>query len=202
VNRESRNRVSQNPLRRRFFCSMLTPMRKLLTAIAWVALVAFVLFDIALIMGAVSPKQHVVSRSIVIHKPAQQIWATLTDYAGQPKWRDDLKSVDQLPPRGGQPLWRETYKNNMSDMLLTEQWVPPVYLVRTIADEKSPVQGSWEFTMAPHPDGSTTVTITERALVKGAFFRFMSRYVLRYSYIDKYLHQLATKMGDPAAKVS
>jgi len=181
---------------------MLTPMRKLITAAVWVALVAFVFFDIALIMGALSPKQHTVSRSITIHKPATQVWAVLTDYAGQPKWRDDLKSVDQLPPRGGLPLWRENYKNNMSDTLLTEQSVTPIYLVRTIADEKSPVQGSWEFNIERNRDGSTTVKVTEHALVRGAFFRFMSRYVLRYSYIDKYLHQLAARMGDSAARVS
>lgn len=181
---------------------MLSPMRKVFTAVAWVALIAFVLVDIALIMGAVSPKQHTVSRSIVIHKPAQQIWVTLTDYAGEPKWRDDLKSVKELPSRGGQQVWRENYKNDMSDTLVTEQWVPPIYLVRTIADEKSPVQGSWEFNIDPNRDGTTTVKITEHALVKGAFFRFMSRYVLRYSYIDKFLRQLAARMGDPAAKVT
>jgi uncharacterized protein YndB with AHSA1/START domain len=177
-------------------------MRKLFTAVVWVALVAFVLVDIALILGAISPKQHVVSRSVTIHKPAQQIWTTLTDYASQPKWRDDLKSVDQLPPRVGQPVWRENYKNNDSMTLITEQWVPPIYLVRTIADEKSPAQGSWEFNIDPNPDGSTTVKITERATVRGAFFRFVSRYILRYSYIDKFLHQLAAQMGEPAAKVT
>lgn len=177
-------------------------MRKLLTAVACVAMLAFVLFDIALILGAVSPKQHVVSRSVTLHKPAQQIWATLTDYAAQPKWRDDLKSVDQLPSRGGQPVWRENYKSDPPMTLVTEQWVPPVYLVRTIADEKSPAQGSWEFNINPNRDGSTTVKITERAQVRGAFYRFMVRYVIHYSYIDKFLHQLAAQLGEPAAKVT
>ncbi|HEV2113039.1 MAG TPA: SRPBCC family protein [Terriglobales bacterium] len=177
-------------------------MRKLFTAVAWVALVAFALFDIALILGAVSPKQHVVTRSITLHKSAQQIWTVLTDYASQPAWRDDLKSVDQLPPRAGQPVWRENYKNNDSMKLVTEQWVPPVYLVRTIDDEKGPVQGSWEFNIDPTRDGTTTVKITERARVRGAFFRFVSRYIIGYGYIDKFLHQLATKMGDAGAKVT
>ena len=177
-------------------------MRKFLNALAWLAIVLFVLFDIVLVMGTRLPRQHSVVRTVTIHQPAQRIWAALTDFAQQPKWRPDLVSVERMPKRGGQEVWRENYKNGMSDTLITEQWVPPVYLVRTIADEKSPVQGSWEFTLQRATEGSTKVTINERALVPNPLYRFMGNYVLRYSYIDNFLKQLAAKMGEPTAKVS
>ena len=177
-------------------------MRKFLTILGWLAVVLFVLFDIVLIMGVRLPRQHSVARTVSIHKPAQQLWAVLTDYAKQPQWRPDLVSVDQLPKRGGLEVWRENYKNGMADTLITEQSVPPVYLVRTIADEKNPVQGSWEFTLQRATEGSTKVTIDERALVPNPLYRFMGNYVLRYSYIDNFLKQLAAKMDEPTAKVS
>ena len=116
-------------------------MRKFLNALAWLAIVLFVLFDIVLVMGTRLPRQHSVVRTVTIHQPAQRIWAALTDFAQQPKWRPDLVSVERMPQRGGQEVWRENYKNGMSDTLITEQWVPPVYLVRTILGEMSRRKG-------------------------------------------------------------
>jgi uncharacterized protein YndB with AHSA1/START domain len=176
-------------------------MRKLITVLAWTALVVVAGFNICLLIGMKLPREHVVARSVTVHKPPVEVWRVLTDYASQPQWRPELKSVERLPARNGNEIWRENYKHGMPDTLATEQFVPPTYLVRTIADQNGPVQGSWEFNIDGAPGGST-IRITEHGFVRNPFLRFVSRYVMRYSYIDDYLRELAKKMGDANAKVS
>ena len=172
-------------------------MRKIIAGIMWAAVAVLVVFNIALLWGTRLPRAHTTTRTMVLRQPAQKIWDAISDVQHETAWRTDVKSVERLPDQQGMQVWRENYKANGSETMVTEQAIPPVYLVRTIADERSPVQGSWEFALNPVANG-TSVQITERGSINNPFWRFMSAKVFRNSYIDDYLKMLAAKFGEKA----
>jgi uncharacterized protein YndB with AHSA1/START domain len=144
-------------------------------------LIAFVaLLNVCVIIGMRVPREHVVSRSVTLKQPPVKVWQAITDYASQPQWRPDVKSVKRLPDHNGMQVWREDYKMGGGQTLETEQWVPPSYLVRTIADQNGPVQGSWEFNIEPMPNAASKVTITEHGRVPNPLWRFVSAYLYHY----------------------
>jgi len=176
-------------------------MRKVLLALVWIAVALLVAFNVVLLWGTRLPREHVMTRAVVIHQPVATVWQTVTDFNGQTAWRPDLKSVERLPDRNGMQLWRETQKGGEVDTYATEQMVPPLYLVRTIADERSAAQGSWEFSFQGGP-GFTTVQLTERGSVKNPFYRFVAAKIFRYNWIDDYLKNLAVKFKEQQPKIS
>ena len=172
-------------------------MRKFLKLLAWTVLLLVVLFDIGLLLGMRLPREHTVVRTMRLGAPRQAVWQAITDFSKQPEWRANLKSVERLPDRDGLPVWRESYKRMGSETLVTEQFIPPTYLVRTIADDKGPMSGSWEFSLLTNPvGGGTAISLTERGSVRNPFVRFIAHDVMKYRYIDKYLRQLAAKFGE------
>jgi uncharacterized protein YndB with AHSA1/START domain len=174
-------------------------MQKFLKVVLWVAIALVAVLNVCIILGMRAPREHVVSRSVVLNQQPAKVWQVLTDYASQPQWRPDVKSVKRLPDMNGMEVWREDYKMGGGETLVTEQWVPPSYLVRTIADENGPVQGSWEFRIESAGAGVSRVTIVEHGSVSNPLWRFVSAYVYRYRYIDDFLKQLGAKFGEKVA---
>jgi hypothetical protein len=170
-------------------------MRKIFVGLVWVAVAILVLFNIALLWGTRLPREHVATRTLLLSQSPQNIFAAISDIQHETSWRTDLKSVERLPDQRGMQVWRENYKSSGSETLATEQSVPPVYMVRTIADDRSPVQGSWEFAINPTGSG-TTLQLTERGRINNPFWRFMASKVFGHSYIDDYLKMLAAKFGE------
>ena len=141
------------------------------------SLVVVVLVVVAI--GYALPKSHVVSVSARYGAAPDALWATLTDVAAFPRWRNDLVRVELLPDENGQRGWREhgrsdviTYRVVASD--------PPRHIVTRIADESLPFGGTWTYELAPAA-GGTRLTITERGEVYNPIFRFVSRFVLGYT---------------------
>ena len=171
-------------------------MRKSIHAVAWIAVVIVVLFDLGLLLGMRLPREHTAVRTMILAAPRQAVWQAITDFAKQPEWRHDLKSVERLPDSEGRSVWRENSKGSGSMTLITEQFIPPTYVVRTIANEGS-FSGSWEFSLLTNPvGGGTAITLTERGQVRNPLFRFIAHYVLKYRSMDDYLRQLAAKFGE------
>jgi uncharacterized protein YndB with AHSA1/START domain len=178
---------------------MLLPiMRKFVTAVAWLAVILVVVFDIMLVIGLAIPKEHSATRTLASNQPPPVIWQTVTDFAHQPAWNSQVKSAERLPDHDGLPLWRETYTGDQHLTLETLESVPPSYLVRRITDEKAPFSGSWEFEISTSGAGST-IKITERSRIRNPFYRFVDKFFIGYSSgIDMYLKALAAKFGEPA----
>lgn len=172
-------------------------MRRILVGLVWASVALLVLFNIALLWGMRLPREHTTTRTVVLAQPPQKIWDAIADIQHETAWRTDVKSVERLPDRQGMQIWRENYKGGGSEILGTEQAVAPVYIVRTIADDRSPVQESWEFALNPIANG-TSVQITERGRINNPFWRFMSAKIFGHSYIDDYLKMLAAKFGEKA----
>ena len=152
-------------------------------------------------VGLSLPQNHVAVRTARSAQPPETVWAAITDVASFPAWRSALDSVEQLPPRNGIMVWREI-SGNEGTTYEAEESERPSRLVTRITDRGLPFGGSWEIRITPDGTGSR-ISITENGEVYNPVFRFVSRFVIGHSAtIDKYLSDLAVKLGDAAVSAS
>ena len=160
-------------------------------------IVAIVL--LVVVIGALLPRQHTVSRQAVYHQPPEQIWQAITDYQKFPEWRKTVLRVEPFPSANGYPAWTEFSAHDMKIPLQVTESVPPHRLVTRIADPKLPWGGTWTTEIEPAGSGTgfTAVRITENGEVGNPVFRFMARFVFGYTAtIDAYLIALGQKFGE------
>jgi hypothetical protein len=157
----------------------------LLIAGGLAAVVAFVL-----IVGALLPKAHEASRSIVLSRAPREVYQTIRDFDAAPTWRRDLQRVELLGETDGRLRFRE----HGSDGAVTYEVVddqPGRLLVTRIVDRDLGYSGSWTYALTSEGEG-TRVTITERGEVSNLLFRFLSRFVFGHTRtIDTYLSSLS-----------
>ena len=152
---------------------------------------------IAALVGSRLPKAHVASRSIFLHRPPQDIYAVVRDFASAPRWRTDLKQIDVEPQQGGPVYFREVGKHGTVNYELVDD-VPAKRMVTRIRDTNLGYSGQWTYTFAAE-NGGTRLTIREDGEVSNVLFRFMSRYIFgQTSTIDSYLTSLAKHFGEDA----
>jgi uncharacterized protein YndB with AHSA1/START domain len=161
----------------------------------WILIGALVLAGILIlvvIVGALLPKQHVASRSITLNAAPETVWNLIS---GPPAWRPDLKSYEELPPRNGHRLWRETDKHGQTITYEVVESAAPRHLVTKIADPKLPFGGTWSYEITQNGAGSS-LTITENGEVYNPVFRFVSRFVMGHTAtIHAYLKALQAKVA-------
>ena len=154
------------------------------------------LVGIMALIGSLLPKTHDASRSIVLRKSPQDVYAVVRNFASTPKWRADVKQVDVEATDGGPVYFREVGKHDTINYELIED-VPAQRMVTKIRDTDLGFGGQWTYTFTPE-NGGTRVTIREDGEVSNVLFRFMSRYVFGHtSTIDTYLTSLAKHLGEP-----
>lgn len=157
-----------------------------------------VLVGIMALIGSTLPKTHVASRSILLHKSPQDVYAVARDFGSTAKWRDDVKQVEVQAPQGGPVYFREEGKNGTVNYELVED-VPAQRMVTRIRDTDLGYSGQWTYIFAAG-NGGTRVTIREDGQVSNVLFRFMSRYIFGHTAtIDSYLQSLAKHFGEEAS---
>ena len=140
---------------------------------------------IVVMIGAMLPKEHVASRSILLHASPNEVFSLI---AGPSDWRGLKYEVLTQPPL----KWRETDSSGTITYERVET-IAPRRIVNRIADPKLPFGGSWTYEVAPSGDG-TELTITENGEVYNPLFRFVSRFIMGHSAtIEKYQHDLAAR---------
>lgn len=150
---------------------------------------------IVALLGSRLPKTHVASRSILLHRSPQDVYAVARDFAAAPTWRSDVKQIEVEPNSGGPLHFREEGKNGTINYELAED-VPAQRMVTRILDTDLGFSGKWTYTFAAE-DGGTRVTIREDGEVSNVLFRFMSRYVFGHTAtIDSYLTSLGKRFGE------
>ncbi|MSQ93616.1 MAG: SRPBCC family protein [Gemmataceae bacterium] len=146
--------------------------------------------------GMTLPRTHQVARSITLKQTPDTVWQTITDFANVTTWNENVLKMEKQPDKNGHELWKETYKGNYGLFLETTEATPPIRLVRTIADEKGPFTGRWEFALTPTEVGCK-LTITEFGEVGNPFFRVMFRLFMKPEvYVEMYLTAFAKKFGE------
>jgi uncharacterized protein YndB with AHSA1/START domain len=170
-----------------------------LTAIFLLALAAFLLH----LKGRTLPVEHTSFAVIQLNNTPEEVWATIAAADKQHEWFKGVK-VQRLPDKNGHTLWRQTAGRN-SFTLEETTFEPPRRLVRTIADEKGPFSGSWEFLLIPIPSkdsakpAAVKVRITERGKIDMPIARAVMAMFGEDMYLKKYLKALAAKFGQTAA---
>ena len=166
-------------------------MRRILMTLGVLA----ALVAVVTIVGLLLPAGHVASRSILLQKPRDSVWAVVTDYASQPSWRNDVTRVERVSDGAGGEVWREDGSEPL--LLQTTESVAPSRLVRTIADTTLPFGGRWVYELEATPSGGTRVTVTEEGEVYNPIFRVVSRFMDPSATIRQYLTNLAARLGEP-----
>jgi len=153
------------------------------------------------VIGALLPKDHTVTRSIRLHQPPAAVWQAITDYTKFPEWRHDVQTVAPLPASIGKSGWIETVKGVGRIPLEITDSVPRQRLVAHIADPNLPFGGDWIYEITPADGGAaSTLRITERGSVRNPIFRFVSRFIFGLrATMDNYLKALAAKFGETAS---
>ncbi len=147
-------------------------------------------------IGSFLPEAHVAMRTLTLRQTPQSVWRVISDFAGQPQWHSEMKSVRRVPDQNGHEVWEEEY-TGMKIPLETLEVEIPRRLVRRIASTDLPFGGVWEYSITPTTEGGCQLTITERGTVSNPLFRFMSRFVLGHTAtMEKYLTSLAKKFGE------
>src|SRR5688500_16251882 len=90
-----------------------------------------VLVGIMALIGSTLPKAHVASRSILLRKSPQDVYAVVRDFGSAPKWQSDLKQIEVEAPPGGPVYFREVGKNGTINFELVED-VPAQRMVTRI----------------------------------------------------------------------
>lgn len=151
---------------------------------------------IVFVIGSFLPEDHVASKTLTLRQPPEKVWQVISDFANQPKWNPEMKSVERLPDRNGHAVWQEEM-SGMKIPLETLETEAPKKLVRRIASEDLGFGGDWEYIITPTIEGGCQLTITERGKVPNALFRFMSKYVFGHTAtMEKYMRALAGKFGE------
>ena len=170
-------------------------MKTLIVIIAIVVGLVVLLVGVVALVGSRLPVQHTATRSLVLRRPPQQVYATVRDFNAAPMWRSDLKSVEVQPQPNGKIHFRENGSQGTVNYELVDD-VPGQRLVTRILDTDLGYSGKWTYTFTPEGNG-TRVSITEDGEVTNVIFRFMSKYVFGHTAtMDAYLNSLAKRFGE------
>ncbi len=155
----------------------------------FVALLALAVAAMAAI-GALLPRQHTTTRSIVVRRPIGDVRALVRDVASTPTWRSDVARVETIDATH----FREHSRRGAVTYEIVDD--APDRFVTRIADRDLGYGGSWTYRFAPDGD-ATRVTITEDGDVSNVVFRFLSRFVFsNAASIERCLEALRRRLDD------
>src|SRR5579871_5314178 len=89
------------------------------------------------------PADHEVARTMRLGQKPETVWHTITDFSQVPNWNPNVRQVERLPDLDGCEVWQETHHAWGRLTLMTTESEPLRRLVRVVADEALPFQGSW-----------------------------------------------------------
>ena len=151
---------------------------------------------VVIVIGNFLPEHHVASKTLTLRQSPETVWQVITDFANQPKWHPDMKSVERLPDHNGHAVWQEEM-SGMKIPLETLETEAFKKLVRRIASDDLGFGGDWEYVLTPTIEGGCQLTVTEYGKVPNPLFRFLSKYVFgQTATIEKYLKALAGKFDE------
>lgn len=170
-------------------------MKRLLKYAAYAAIALIAATILASAIGLLLPRRHTAASSLVVHRPAEDVWAAITDIASQPQWRTDLNSAERLPDHDGRQVWLQ--RTDMGDWTLElTRMDEPRVLVATVADSTQGFGGTWTYEL-DQDDERTVLRITERGFIDQPLFRFLARFVFGlHGSQETYLEDLSHHLGE------
>lgn len=157
-----------------------------------------VLILAVVVVGALLPKRHRVSRAASFRAAPNQLFALI---AGPQNWRPNVLKFEPVSGGSSRELVRETTRNGETITYELLDSKPSQSIERRIATENLPYSGAWFFSLKPE-GGGTTVRITEDGDVYNPIFRFVSRFVIGHTRtIDDYLRALGKATGQQEVQI-
>jgi uncharacterized protein YndB with AHSA1/START domain len=153
-------------------------------------------------VGAILPREHVVTRSVDLHASPAVVWALISAPEKFPSWRSSVKSVEILSSGNEPAKWVECSGNDRLKLAVVETKGHET-LVTKIDDDKLPYGGTWTFTLRPSTgDAGSHLEITERGFVNPPPFRFLSKFVFGHaSTIERYIADMRKRLEtDPVSR--
>lgn len=140
--------------------------------------------------GGQLPAEHQVRLAVEFNAPIERVWALLSDFKDQPRWREGLTGVNQAEPG----LWAEDYGGRIL-ALETTRFEPPHLLERRIADAEHPFQGLWRFELDAE-EQRTRLVLTEEASIENRLYRFLAHGLGDYEQtLRAYVSDLEGELG-------
>ncbi|HKA59333.1 MAG TPA: SRPBCC family protein [Gemmatimonadales bacterium] len=170
----------------------------------WVVIVVGgVLALVALItlIGALVPREHRATSTVLLHQPADSVWKVMRDLGGVPAWWPAIKESVRLPDNNGREAWRQKMSGWDVPLLVIES-TPPSRL-RTEIDPSagSAFGGTWTYELTAD-SGATRISVTEAGWIGNPVFRFLSRFIFGYyGSLDGYLTALGKRFGEDVRPV-
>lgn len=156
--------------------------------------VILVLIFSVIVIGALLPKHHRVSRAASFRAAPEQLFALI---AGPQNWRPDVVNFENVSDGSSRKLVRETTRNGDTVTYELLEKKSPQSIERRIATQNLPYSGAWFFSLQPE-GGVTMIRITEDGDVYNPVFGFVSRFVIGHTRtIDDYLRALGKATGQP-----
>ncbi len=147
--------------------------------------------------GALLPRTHLATSSVLYPQPPDTVWQVLTGFQEHPSWRSGLQGMQRLPDRNGHAVWREVRASGPLTYEVVEE-DPPRRLVTRMADPDLPFGGSWTYVLTPEA-GGTRVAITEDGEIKNPIFRFVARFIMgHHATLEEVLRDLGHRLGQEA----
>ncbi len=163
--------------------------------------VAATIMLLVVVSGAVAAPGHVATVKATLARPPADVWQRITDHAGQPRWRSELKALVVLPPRDGKFAFEEENDFDRVQYVVDEVVVLQRYVVR-ITSEGLGYTGRWIFELsaaptapASGPPAATDLVITEEGEVQSFLFRALSPLFSKTATIKGYFAALAAELG-------
>ncbi len=148
------------------------------------------LIAVVVIAGALLPRDHAATRSVRLHRPAEDVFAIITGPGG---WRPELAKWERIDDRH----FVETTKKggHRIRMQIVESQAPTRHVTR-IDDPSLPFGGTWTFEITPAAEGCN-LRITENGFVSNPIFRFISHYFMgHHATMETYLRSLGAHLGE------
>ena len=130
-------------------------MRWIIFVVAALAAMAFVV----IVVGAMLPRTHSVSRTARVEMPPDALYTLLADVAQYRSWRPEVKSLQRLPDKNGMPAWVEEV-SGMKIPMRFERMERPAVLVSRIDTDDLPFKGTWTYRIVSGGPGGSDLTIT------------------------------------------
>lgn len=164
----------------------------------WIAAAAILGIPALLaLIGAFVPRHHLARVSITLQSAPETVWTLVSDFAGTPRWRPDVKRVELEPGSAGPLRFIEHSRNGKVPFEVVSQEPPHRQVVRVVDDDQ-PFGGTWTWDLTPEGSG-TRLTLTEAGFVKNPIFRAVGLVFFSPSAtMEGYLRGLARALGESA----
>jgi hypothetical protein len=158
-------------------------MKTLLIAIGAILLLLVCIW----VYGSGLPKNQKVAVSKEIKAPADEIWAVMTDWAAQPEWRDDVKSVKVIDKQ----TFIEYPKRGPEIQFKVARLEPSRFLELTLTGSFS---GTYQVTLT-EKDGITHVEEVYLLHYPSPFGRILSKFFFDIEeFAEDYLSKLEQRV--------